>query len=249
MTATAPQATSLAPYWTHGNPRLLDLFCGAGGAAAGYHRAGFDVVGVDVELQPRYPFTFLEYDALLVLKGLASDGEFSWLRLRDFDAIHASPPCQDYSRAMKCFVADGQYPRLIEPVRELLVEIGLPWVIENVPGAPLPTQADLFGANGIELCGTMFGLRVWRHRLFEASFPVAAPRGCDHSLQPMNPHKAPTRRLWRAILPAGESVEGAWRAEMGVGWMSAHEGREAIPPAYTEYVGRNLMASMVGRAL
>lgn len=209
-------------------PRLLDLFCCEGGAGTGYGLAGFDVIGVDIEPQPRYPFEFHQADALT-------------FPLDGFDAIHASPPCQDYSRAMKCFVGEGQYPRLIEPIRDRLIAAGVPWVIENVPGAPIPVQADLFGAHGVELCGTMFGLRIWRHRLFETSFPVAAPRGCNHSLQPMNPHKAQTRKLWQSILEDGHGVEHAWREEMGVGWMTGAGGREAIPPAYTEYIGTRLL--------
>lgn len=196
----------------------------------GYHRAGFEVVGVDNRPQPRYPFEFIQADAMTY-------------PLDGFDVIHASPPCQDYSRAMKCFVGDGQYPRLIEPMRERLDVAGIPWVIENVPGSPLPHQTDLFGIHGVELCGTMFGLRIWRHRLFECSLPLSPPRGCDHSLQPMNPHKAPTRKLWQGLLD-GEPVERAWRNEMGVGWMSGAEGREAIPPAYTGHIGAHLMAAL-----
>jgi len=213
-------------------PRLLDLFCGAGGAARGYQMAGFRVTGVDIAPQPRYAGDeFTCADAMTYPLG-------------GFDAIHASPPCQDYSTAMKCFITPGQYPRLIGPIRDRLIAAGVPWIIENVPGAPLPVQSDLFGAHGTELCGTMFGLRIWRHRLFEMSWPVAAPRGCDHSLQPMNPHKAPTRKLWQSLLD-GQPVERAWREEMGIGWMSGPEGREAIPPAYTEYIGRLLMAELV----
>jgi DNA (cytosine-5)-methyltransferase 1 len=210
--------------------RLLDLFCGAGGAAMGYHRAGFEVVGVDVAPQSRYPFEFVRAGAIQVL---VDD-----LILARFDAIHASPPCQDYSRAMRHLT--GGYPRLIDPVRDHCKASGLPWVIENVPGAPLPHQTDLFGAHGVELCGTMFGLPLWRHRLFETSFPVVAPRGCDHTAQPMNPH--------RAVRPGGRSTERAYRAAMDVGWMSREEAREAIPPAYTEYIGGQLMEHLMTEA-
>jgi DNA (cytosine-5)-methyltransferase 1 len=181
--------------------------------------------------QPRYPFTFIQADAL----------EFP---LDGFDAIHASPPCQDYSAAMKSFVIPGQYPRLIDPVRERLVASGVPWVIENVVGAPLPVQDDLFGAHGVELCGTMFGLRIQRHRLFETSQSIAAPRGCDHALLPMNPHAAKNRRQWREILGEDAAIERTWREEMGVGWMSGDGGREAIPPAYTEYIGAQMLACL-----
>lgn len=171
-------------------PVLLDLFCGAGGAAMGYHRAGFDVVGVDVRPQPRYPFRFVQADAVW----------FASLGLTHFTAIHASPPCQDYSKAMRHL--SGTYPRLIDPVRELLAASGLPWVIENVLGAPLPAQDDLFGAHGTELCGSMFGLQmaglqVRRHRLFESSFPMAPPCDCDHSLPAFNLSARPPADLRR----------------------------------------------------
>ena len=206
-------------------PKLLDLFCGAGGAAMGYHQVGFEVTGVDLVDQPRYPFTFVKADAMT-------------FDLAGFDAIHASPPCQDYSKAMRHL--SGDYPRLIEPIRDRLIASGRPWVIENVPGAPLPHQDDLFGAHGTELCGSMFGLRVQRHRLFEASFPIGPPRGCDHTLAAMNPHNGVGRE--RIFAEFGrDDPERPWREAMGVGWMGYEEGREAIPPAYTEWLGRLLL--------
>lgn len=212
-------------------PKLLDLFCCQGGATRGYQLAGFRVTGVDKEAQPRYiGDEFIQGDALEML------ADASFLAL--FDALAASPPCQDYSKAMRHLT--GGYPRLIDPVRERFSASGLPWVIENVPGAPLPVQTDLFGAHGTELCGTMFGLPVWRHRLFETSFPVAAPRGCDHSAQPMNPH--------RAVRPGGRTTERLWREAMGVGWTDKEGGREAVPPAYTEYLGQALLEHMTTEA-
>ncbi len=214
-------------------PRLLDLFCGAGGASMGYHRAGFDVIGVDINPQPRYPFEFHQADAFEYL----SEVPWTW------DAMHGSPPCQDYSKNMR-HLSGGDYPRLIEQVREQFVFYGQPWVIENVDGAPLPTQTDLFGAHGVELCGSMFGLRIFRHRLFETSFPIVAPRGCDHTLLPQNPHNAKSRRQWRQILGPDAPIERTWREEMGVGWMDGDEGREAIPPAYTEYIGAQLIGHL-----
>ena len=225
-----PSSTPGAAASRTGRPRLLDLFCGAGGAATGYHRAGFYIVGVDISPQPRYPFEFHRLDAMDVLRDLADDPE-TWPGATHFTAVHASPPCQDYSRAMRHLTSS--YPRLIDPVRDLLKASGLPWVIENVAGAPLPVQADLFGAYGVELCGTMFGLPFWWHRLFETSFPVTAPRGCDHTTQPMNPH--------RAVRPGGRTNEQAWREAKGVPWMNRPEGREAIPPAYTEWIARPLL--------
>ena len=138
--------------------RILDLFCCAGGSAKGYANAGFDVVGVDVEPQPHYPYEFHQSDAL----SFPFDG---------FDAIHASPPCQGYSvtRAMH---QGKQHPMLIESTRARLVSSGLPYVIENVPGAPLQ--------NPVTLCGEMFGLRVIRHRLFESNFYIPQPRHAPH---------------------------------------------------------------------
>ena len=203
-------------------PRLLDLFCCEGGAGTGYDRAGFDVTGVDNRPQPRYPFAFLQADALEVL----ADRKF----LAQFDAIHASPPCQDYSKAMRHLTSG--YPRLIDPARRLLEASGLPWVIENVPGSALPAQDTLDGAHGVELCGTMFRRPFRYHRLFETSFPISAPRGCDHSIRTLNP---------RYGSGPGRDTEAAWREAIGVPWASQPGGREAIPVAYAEYIGSRLM--------
>jgi DNA (cytosine-5)-methyltransferase 1 len=131
---------------------------------------------------------------------------------------------------------------LLDAVRARFQSTGKPWVIENVPGSPLPQQDDLFGAHGIELCGTMFGLRIWRHRLFEASFPLYAPRGCDHTTRPLNPYRQTSRVLMAGIVGGDwDTQEGPWRAEMGVAWMSREGAREAIPPAYTRHIGTLLM--------
>jgi len=201
-------------------PRLLDICCGEGGAGTGYDLAGFDVTGVDIEPQPRYPFTFIEGDALTI-------------PLDGYDAYHVSPPCQGYSKRLRHLTSG--YPLLIERLRDRVEATGKPWVVENVVGAPLPHQDDLFGRHGVELCGTMFGLPVWWHRLFEASFSLAAPRGCDHSLAPMNPHYAPSRKR------IGYAPETQWSQQRGTGWMSKNGAREAIPPAYTKYIGERLI--------
>jgi DNA (cytosine-5)-methyltransferase 1 len=206
-------------------PRLLDLFCGAGGCTKGYQRAGFYVVGVDIDPMPNYcGDEFFQADAL----DFPLDG---------FDAIHASPPCQDYSRAMRHLAAPK--PRLIDAVRELLIGAGVPWVIENVVGAPLPAQSDLFGRHGVELCGSMFGLRVQRHRLFECSFPIEAPEGCSHGTA-MNPQNGQGRTLIEAEFGEG-MTHLPWMKEMGVGWMTRAEARQAIPPAFTAFIGAALM--------
>lgn len=139
-------------------PKLLDLFCCAGGAGVGYSRAGFEVIGVDITPQPRYPLPFIQTDALKL------DPKFIAL----FDAIHASPPCQSYSDLAKRNGNADEWPRLIEPVREMIIRSGLPYVMENVDGAPL--------RDPMILCGTMFkGMRVLRHRLFKTNFPLLVP--------------------------------------------------------------------------
>ena len=143
-------------------PRLLDLFCGAGGAAVGYHRAGFDVVGVDITPQPNYPFEFVQADALDCARLVIRCGTAT------FDAIHASPPCQAYIAACRRATSAADHPDLIGPTRELLQATGLPYVIENVARRPAASTAVL-------LCGSMFGLGVRRHRLFETNWPLMTP--------------------------------------------------------------------------
>lgn len=139
-------------------PRLLDLFCGAGGCSKGYADAGFYVVGVDVEPQPNYPFRFIQADALEFLR------EGRW---QGFDVIHASPPCQRYSAAAEIHDTSERHPDLIDPTRALLRATGLPWVMENVERAPLETT--------LRLCGSMFELGVLRHRLFESNVLMLGP--------------------------------------------------------------------------
>jgi DNA (cytosine-5)-methyltransferase 1 len=214
-------------------PRLLDLFCGAGGAAMGYHRAGFDVVGVDIRPQPNYPFLFWEGDAL----------EPEW-DMESFDAIHASPPCQRHVKGLAAVnVVLGRSPRhrdLIAETRELLRATGLPFVIENVVGAPLE--------NPVRLCGSSFDLAVRRHRLFESSFPLLVP-SCDHSRQNGDYWTSwrPNGKTKRAkvVQVYGNAAEQArWAEAMGIDWMAPDELAEAIPPAYTELVGAQLFAQL-----
>lgn len=194
-------------------PRLLDLFCGAGGCSVGYHRAGFDVTGVDVLEHPDYPYELIVADALDVL----ADGAF----LAGFDVIHASPPCQHYAGVTAWRGDQAGHPDLIPPVRSAVQAWGGLWVVENVPGAPL--RPDFL------LCGSMFGLKVRRHRLFETSgwhvdtYELNHP--CDH----------------RGLLPFMHKGERAYADAMGCEWMSAREAREAIPPSYTEFIGAQLI--------
>lgn len=202
---------------------LLDLYCGAGGAAMGYHRAGFRVVGVDVKPQPRYPFEFVQGDAI----------EYATERGERFDAIHASPPCQRYSEATKK-EHRGNHPDLIHATQITLRGIGRPFVIENVAGA----RSRLI--EPVMLCGSMFGLRCQRHRYFETwptSFRPGPPRSyCDHSTPPLlvTTAGANSRRRGRF-----KSVKHAMDA-YGIDWMIGRELAEAIPPAYTEFLGRLL---------
>lgn len=202
--------------------RLLDLFCGAGGAAMGYHRAGFDeIVGVDIKPQPRYPFTFVRADAL----------EYLAARGHEFDAIHASPPCQKYTWAAKRW-RDIERSDLVGATREALATTGKPYTIENVIGAPLQRQ--------IVLCGAMFGLRVLRHRCFETNWLL---------LQPSHPTHRGTVGGGEYVTVAGHGGNNAKghggrahkQAAMGIDWMNDQELNEAIPPAYTEFIGRQLL--------
>lgn len=204
-------------------PRLLDLFCCQGGAGMGYSRAGFDVVGVDLEWQERYPFDFSQADALQFLRDQRN--------LQAFDAIHASPPCQAFTKAQK--LQNNDHPDLIAPVRRLLQKSGLPYVIENVPGAPLEDP--------IELCGTMFGLPLYRHRLFETSFPVPEPLHGQHWLKQVKMGRKPGPDQIHQPVGHFSDVAGA-REAMEMPWANQHGLAEAIPPAFTEYVGKHLLA-------
>lgn len=209
-------------------PRLLDLFCGAGGSAMGYHWAGFDeIVGVDIKPQKNYPFTFIQGDALRPP-----------VRFEDFDLIHASPPCQAYSDLQKR--TRRTYPDLIAPTRRLLRCSATPYVLENVEGAPL--------FDPMMLCGTMFSnVRVIRHRLFESSFLLDNP---DHGSHPLvfthDKRKAHYGKLdqnvsYVQVTGGGNSTVANARDAMGIDWMTKPELNEAIPPAYTEYLGRQVL--------
>lgn len=215
--------------------RILDLFCNAGGAGMGYHRAGFEVVGVDLEPQRNYPFAFIQHDALTL------DRRF----LRSFDAIHASPPCQGYTGMN----APGQVgaPQLIDLTRRMLQVTGLPYVIENVEGAVWDMR------NPITLCGSMFGLgaqgcQLRRHRLFESNIAISAPSPCKHDARPViGVYGGHARR--RAASAGGRGTRDVWEGghraamseAMGMTWATCAEMSEAIPPAFTEHLGRQLL--------
>jgi len=214
-------------------PRLLDLFCGAGGAAMGYSRAGFDVVGVDIVPQPRYPFEFHQEDAIEVLPSL---GTRHWLT--GFDAIHASPPCQAYTWAAARW--DKERPMLADVTRSHLDVIGLPFVIENVPQAGPAIWANLL------LCGQMFGLSLIRHRAFAVEPPIPMGQYLHH---PPCQGLVKAGRASTVAGHGGDNVKGMGgraqkQAAMGIDWMSDEELNEAIPPAYTEWIGAQLLRAV-----
>lgn len=211
-------------------PILLDLYCKAGGAAKGYERAGFKVVGVDHEPQPNYPYEFHQADALT-------------FPLDGFDAIHASPPCQHYTTLTKGTWGHkpNNHPDLIPPTRERLMAQSAPWIMENVSGAPLEDP--------VRLCGSSFGLGVQRHRLFESSFPIERAPKCRHADQPKR-YRVFDHGTWHMsrVAPVyghgGGKAKEVWSDAMGIDWMSQEELTQAIPPAYTEWLGERLMAQI-----
>ena len=208
-------------------PRVLDLFCGAGGASMGYAKAGYEVVGMDIKHGKRYPFEYIRRDVMTLRPE----------DLEGFDLIHASPPCQTYSVTKHLRVAQGKSTSkqdLLAQVRSLLVVSEIPYVIENVKGAPL--------IDPVQLCGSAFGLKVRRHRLFESSMELRGT-DCHHKEQgkPVGIYGS-----MRDEIPGGghtaKTMEEAHNA-MGIDWMIWGELVEAIPPAYTHYIGQQIMST------
>jgi DNA (cytosine-5)-methyltransferase 1 len=213
-------------------PRLLDLFCGGGGAAMGYHRAGFDVVGVDIVRQYDYPFPFTLADALT-------------FPLEGYDVVHASPPCKRWTTVGNI---DRARPRLFDPhpdclapMLERLAGLGIPWIVENVVGAPLPDP--------VQYCGSSFGLDVRRHRLFASNVALVAPP-CNHGWQTprftsldLHRHKAGKAAsvvgVYGNAHGDGDTLELRQHA-MGIDWLRNDRLTQAIPPAYTEHIGRQV---------
>ena len=220
-------------------PKLLDLFCGAGGAGMGYHRAGFDVVGVDIAPQPHYPFEFHQADVMVQFDDGIYEAGFG-----PFDAVHASPPCQGYTTMNNRH--GSSIPKLIEPVRGLLVASGLPYVMENVPGALRALRSPL------ELTGEMFGLRVHRPRLFESNVLLLSPPRSRRQADPIAVYgKNDGRRLWTRA--DGSELRVAdletAREAMDMPWADWDGVKEAIPPAYTEWIGCQLLQHIATEAV
>ncbi|EDY46506.2 DNA cytosine methyltransferase [Streptomyces sp. SPB074] len=210
-------------------PRLLDAFCCQGGAAKGYADAGFDVLGVDLSPQPRYPYAFIQGDAVAFIREHG----------HEFDAIHASPPCQHDSDCQR--IQRNAHPDLIAPTRTALEATGRPWVLENVGGA-LPKLCE-----PVMLCGPMFGVRTYRHRYFETGGGLTFPQPAHLA------HTVPQAKMGRPVPPGwyGQYVGNfsgvqAAREVMGVPWMNRDGIRECIPPAYTAWTGAHLLALLTG---
>lgn len=208
--------------------KALDLYCCGGGASVGLNQAGFEVTGVDIEEQKNYPFNFIQSNVL----------ELSIDFIRQFDFIWASPPCQQYTMAGTQWRLEGkEYPDLIEPTRQMLELSGKPYVIENVPGSPLH--------NPITLCGTMFGLRTYRHRLFETSYPVAQPEHPPHTAKNTKMGRPPKEGEYLQIVGHFSGVPLA-REIMGLPHMNQYELAQSIPPAYSKFLAEQYLFSLKG---
>jgi DNA (cytosine-5)-methyltransferase 1 len=209
-------------------PRLLDLYCGQGGAGMGYHQAGFDVKGVDLKRQTRYPFEFFCADAVEYVRRYGAL----------FDLIHASPPCQFGTDCQR--IQGNEHPNLIPATREALVRTGKPYVIENVPGA----KDHLI--DPVMLCGAMFpGIEVYRHRYFESNVTLKAPEHPPHVHPQVKMGRAPKPGEWVQAVGNFSGVQQA-REAMSVPWMNRDGIRECIPPAYTEWIGRQVREHIAG---
>lgn len=238
-------------------PRLLDLFCAAGGCSVGYQRAGFDVIGVDHRPMPRYPFGFCQGDALELLRCLMSNGYFRTsasdkaIYLEDIAAIHASPPCQQFSVA-KRLNPKCNHEDLVSATRDLLEASGKKWVIENVPGSPL--------INPVLVCGLALGLNLKRHRLFESNsflFGTTCPKGHRGEWLTIYGHDGTIRherKKWVTVFGGGapKVADNRRRASMdqrkeamGIDWMTRDEMSLAIPPAYCQFIGKQLISALI----
>lgn len=201
-------------------PLALDLYCCQGGASYGLDAAGFQVVGIDIVPQPNYPFPFIRADAITTLPA-------------GFDFVWASPPCQAHTLAQR--IRGREHPDLIAPTRAMLRKAGIPYCIENVVGAPLESP--------IMLCGSMFGLQTYRHRLFECSFPIEAPDHPEHTAPITKMGRPPRQGEMMHIVGNFSGVDHA-RFIMGTQWMNRDGLREAIPPLFAKFVGVYAMSAI-----
>jgi len=203
--------------------KLLDLYCCGGGAGHGYELAGLDVTGVDIEPQPKHRGKVVVADAIEYLRE----------HYQEYDAIHASPPCQQYSTSSMQFRLNGkEYPDLISITREELIKTGKPYIIENVPNSPL--------INPIQLCGSMFGMRTYRHRLFESNMPLVAPIHHKHSVK--NAKMGRKANEDENIQYVGHfSGLKEVRQMTGLNWLGTYELAQSIPPQYTEYLDKQVI--------
>lgn len=193
--------------------KALDLFCGGGGAGMGLHLAGFEVTGVDISPQPKYPFKFIQADALSIDLSL-------------YDFIWASPPCQAFTKARK--LQGNKHPELIKPIRKKLKLSKKPYCIENVVGAPL--------INPTMLCGTFFNLKTYRHRIFETSFKMPKLKNCVHKFKQTKMGRPPKPEEFIQVVGHFSGVPQAQKA-MGISWLGQKELAQAIPPAYSKFIG------------
>lgn len=207
-------------------PLAIDLFCCGGGASMGLQRAGFSVIGIDIEKQPHYPFPFIQADVTTLSP--------EWLS--SFDFVWASPPCQSFTNHARQKGTADNHPNLIPPTRALLDASGLPYIMENVPAAPL--------RNDLMLCGSMFGLKLVRHRIFETQgFSVPQPEHGEHHPEYVTVTGNPGGSSKRDGGQHFGSTE-QWREAMGIDWLPASRLKEAIPPAYSEHIGLAALAAM-----
>lgn len=203
-------------------PRLLVCFCCQGGEAMGYHRAGFEITGVDISPQPRFPFRFIQADAV----------EYTREHGHEYAAVAGGPPCQWWSKTQR--IQGNNHPQLISPFREVLVELGKPYVIENVEDA----RSEL--VNPELLCGASFGLHTYRHRLFETNWGFGSPAHPEHTARPVKMGRALRDGDWYHAVGNFQGVDYV-RRDLDVPWMNRDGIRECIPPAYSEYIGRQLL--------
>lgn len=208
---------------SHKRMKLLDLYCCQGGAGFGFEQAGFNVTGVDLYPQPKHKGKFIQADAI----------EYLLKYGHEYDYIHASPPCQEYSQSSMQFrIAGKSYPDLISATRAALIEIGKPYNIENVPGSPL--------LNPVILCGAMFGLPTYRHRHFETNWGLKQPEHPEHLAKNTKMGRAPKFGEFIQYMGHFSGVQYV-RDFTGLQWMDQYGLAQSIPPQYSKYIGEQFL--------